>query len=140
MITAGRLKAMRVGDTMGMRAASRHVSLNRWYNPPVPGDHNNVRSRYEILASTGRRPHSVRSLSTILHAPGRAAGALLRPGTAAGPDRPDDIRAIQWILCRSNREEAPVPFPARYTGLVVRDCRVQPRLQVLPELGYEQVA
>ena len=39
-----------------------------------------------------------------------------------------------------DREEAAESFPAGHLGAVVRHRRLQSRLQVLPELGHEQVA
>ena len=38
---------------------------------------------------------------------------------------------------KPHREEAPFPLPPRHRYLLHRDRRVQPPLQVLPELGYQ---
>ena len=44
--------------------------------------------------------------------------------------------AFQWLLHRPDREEAPESLPARHAGAVLRDRGLQPRLQVLSELGH----
>ena len=52
----------------------------------------------------------------------------------------DDLRALDRLLRRSDREEAAEPLPARHADPLVRHRRLQPRLQVLPELGHLEVA
>ena len=59
---------------------------------------------------------------------------------AGRPGRPDDLRPLQRLLRRPDREEAAQPLPARHAGPVLRHGGLQPGLQVLPELGHLQVA
>ena len=65
---------------------------------------------------------------------------LLRAGVRGRRDRADDLRAVERVLRRPDREEAAEPLPARHAGPLVRHGRLQPRLQVLPELGHLEVA
>ena len=55
-------------------------------------------------------------------------------------DGADDLRPLVGLLHRPDREEAAQPFLSRFLGVLVRDGRLQPRLQVLPELGHLEVA
>jgi len=41
-------------------------------------------------------------------------------------------------LCGSHRKKASLSFPAGNTNPFVRHCGLQPRLPILPELGYQQ--
>ena len=50
------------------------------------------------------------------------------------------LRPLVRVLRRPDREEAAQPLPSRLGGAVVRHRRLQPRLQVLPELGHLEVA
>ena len=50
------------------------------------------------------------------------------------------VRSLQRLLRRPDRKEAAQPFLAGYAGTVVRHGRLQPGLQILPELGHQQVA
>ena len=87
-----------------------------------------------------RRPHPVRRVPALLPAARRPAGPVLRaraPGRAAGADH---LRPLVRLLHRPDREEAAQPLPARHAGAVVRHGRLQPDLQVLPELGHLQGA
>ena len=69
--------------------------------------------RDEILASVGRRPCAVRRLSALLHSAGGPARSVFRSRVRARADRPDDVRAVERLLHRPDREEAAQPFPAR---------------------------
>ena len=92
------------------------------------------------LARAGRRPHPVRRVPALLQAARGPARPLLRarpPGRRAGADH---LRPLVRLLHRPDREEAAEPFPARHAGALVRHRRLQPGLQVLPELGHQQVA
>ena len=51
-------------------------------------------------------------------------------------DRADHLRALERLLRRPDREEAAQPLPSRHAGAVLRHRRLQPGLQVLPELGH----
>ena len=53
--------------------------------------------------------------------------------------RPHDVRPLVRVLHRPDREEAAQPLLPRQLGAVLRDGRLQPRLQVLPELGHLEV-
>ena len=75
-----------------------------------------------------------------LLAQGRRQGLLLRPGERRRPDGPDDLRQEHRLLHRPDREEAAGPLLSRHQRPVVRHRRLQPRLQVLPELVDLQVA
>ena len=55
-------------------------------------------------------------------------------------DRAHDLRPLERVLRRPDREEAAQPLPAGDAGALVRDGRLQPRLPVLPELGHLEVA
>ena len=65
---------------------------------------------------------------------------LLRPPEPRRRDGADDLRAEHRVLHRPDREEAAEPFLSRHERPVVRHGRLQPRLQVLPELGHLEVA
>ena len=86
------------------------------------------------------RPGPVRRLPALLHAAGRAAGALLRARAGGRRGRPDDLRPLERLLRRPDREEAAQPLPAGIRGPLLRHRGLQPVLQVLPELGHQQVA
>ena len=87
------------------------------------------------LAPARRRAHPMRCLSALLQAQRRAARPLLRARPARRPNRAHHLRPLLGFLCRSDREKAVKPFPAGHARTVVRHGRVQPHLQVLPELG-----
>ncbi len=70
----------------------------------------------------------------------RAARVLLRAHEPGRPDGADHLRPLVRLLHRSDREEAAQPLLSRHVGAVVRHRRLQPRLQVLPELGHLQGA
>ena len=54
-------------------------------------------------------------------------------------DPPLHLRTIQRLLRGPHRKEAPQPLSARHPGAVLRHRRLQSGLQILPELGHEQV-
>ena len=93
----------------------------------------------EILASTRRWTHPVRHLSALLHTARRATRVLFCPSAAAGSNRPDDLWALQRILCRSDRKKTAEPLLARHLGTLLWNRGVQSLMQILPELGHEQV-
>ena len=66
-------------------------------------------------------------------------GRLLRAGTHRRPGRAHELRPVERVLHRPDREEAAQPLPARHLGALVRDRRVQPGLPLLPELGHLEV-
>ena len=55
-------------------------------------------------------------------------------------DGADDLRPVERVRARSDREEAAQPLPSGHERAVVRHRRLQPRVQVLPELGHLEVA
>src|SRR5512147_979758 len=93
----------------------------------------------EILASTQGWAHPVRSLSALLHSSGRATRSLLCPGAAAEPNCPDHLWTIERVLCGSDRKETAESFSSRHLRAVVRHGGMQSLVQVLSELGHEQV-
>ena len=68
------------------------------------------------------------------------ARLLLRPPEPRRPHGLDHLRPQHRLLHRPDREEAAEPFLSRHAGALVRHGRLQPRLQVLPELGHLEVA
>ena len=94
---------------------------------------------HEVLARARRRPHPVRRVPARVQAARRPARALLRPRPRGRPDRAHDLRPVERVLRRPDREEAAQPLPARHVGALVRHRRLQPRLPVLPELGHLEV-
>ena len=86
--------------------------------------------------SARRRPRPVRRLSRDLQAPRRPARALLRARASGRRDRAHHLRPFLGLLRRPDREEAAQPLPAGHARALVRHRRLQPRLQVLPELGH----
>ena len=93
-----------------------------------------------LLACARRRAGAVRRLPAAVQAARGPARAVLRPGAQRRPDGADHLRPLERLLHRSHREEAAQPLPARHAGPVVRHRRLQPDLQVLPELGHLEVA
>jgi pyruvate formate lyase activating enzyme len=65
---------------------------------------------------------------------------VLRAGAGGRPGRTHLVRPVERLLRRPGGEEAAEPLPARLVGALVRHRRLQPGLQVLPELGHQQVA
>src|SRR5262249_40165871 len=89
-----------------------------------------------LLASTGGWPRPVRPVPALLQAARRPARPLLR---ARAPERPNlahHVRPLLRLLHRSDREEAAQSLSPRHAGAVVRHGRLQPDLQVLPELVH----
>ena len=95
---------------------------------------------HQVLARPGKRPRPVRPLPEVLQAPGRPARPLLRPRPRARPDRPHHLRPLLRLLRRPHREKTPQPLPPRHPSPLLRHRRLQPGLQVLPELGHQQIA
>ena len=82
----------------------------------------------------------MRRLSARLQDARRAARLVLRARRRRRRSQALHVRTLQRLLRRPDREEAAESFPAGHLGAVVRHRRLQSRLQVLPELGHEQVA
>src|SRR5665811_1986704 len=91
-----------------------------------------------LVARARRRSHPVRRLPPRVPAPRRATRVLLRTGPRGRRDGPDHIWEVVGLLHRPHREEAARALPPRNVRAVVRHRRLQPRLQVLPELGHVQ--
>ena len=89
----------------------------------------------------GRRPAAgLRSLSARLRSAAGRPGLLLRPREPRRADRLDHLRPQHRLLHRPDREEAAQPVLSRHGGALVRHARLQPGLQVLPELDDVAVA
>src|SRR5207253_6232415 len=54
--------------------------------------------------------------------------------------RSSDLRPLLRLLHRSDREEAAQSLSPRHAGALLRHGRLQPDLQVLPELGHFESA
>ena len=93
-----------------------------------------------LLARAGGRAHPVRRLPALLQAARGPARPVFRARAAGRRDGADHLRAVLRVLHRSDREEAAQSFPAGHAGVLVRHRRLQPDLQVLPELGHLQGA
>ena len=64
------------------------------------------------------------------------ARPVLRARPAGRRRRAHHLRPLLRLLHRPDREEAAQPLPARHAGALLRHRRLQPGLQVLPELGH----
>ncbi len=115
-------------------------ALDEARTDPRRGRPRRRRGVYQVLESPRRRPRGVHAVPPRVPPERRAARPVLRPRPLERRDRAHHVRALERILRRSHREEAAQSFPAGHAGSVVRDGRLQPHLQVLPELGYLQVA
>src|SRR5687767_13941768 len=65
-----------------------------------------------------------------------ASGACASCARAAAQSSCSRPGPLLKLLRRPDREEAAQPFPAGHGGAVVQHRRLQPDLQVLPELGH----
>ena len=81
----------------------------------------------------------MRPLPARLQAARRPARRLLRAQDAGRPDGAHHLRPQFRFLRRSDREETAQPFLPRQFRALVRHRRLQPGLQVLPELGYLEI-
>ena len=70
----------------------------------------------------------MRRLPALLQIARRPAGVVLRACARGRRNGAHDLWPLIRILCRSDREKAPEPFPARYAGPLVRHRGVQPYL------------
>ena len=91
------------------------------------------------VAPPARWSGAVRRLPAGVPLARGSARLLLRPRQAAGCRRAHDVWPLERLLHRSDREEAPGPFPARQRGPELRHGRLQSGLSLLPELGHLQV-
>jgi pyruvate formate lyase activating enzyme len=67
-------------------------------------------------------------------------GACFVRARTGRPDGADHLRPLVGLLHRPDREEAAQPLLPRLSDSVLRHRRLQPGLQVLPELGHLEVA
>ena len=130
---------------MGRAALRSCCSFRRANIPPVARcrqsyEYRHFRYSHALLAQARGRPCAVRRLPAPLRPARGAARALLRARAKPKRDRAIYVWPFERLLRGPDREEAAQPFPARHAGAVVRHGRLQPCLQVLPELGHEQVA
>ena len=58
-----------------------------------------------------------------------------RAGTTTSTGGAHDLRPLERLLRRSDREEAAQPLPARHVGALVRHGRLQPRLPASARTG-----
>ncbi len=93
-----------------------------------------------LVARAARRAHPVRSLSARLPAARGTARRVLRAPARGRRDRAHDVRPVVRLLHRSDREEAAQSFLPGIVRVLVRHGGLQPRVQVLPELGHLEVA
>ena len=82
----------------------------------------------------------MRPLSACVQVARGPAWPLLRARPARRRGRAPDVRPLERLLRRPDREEATEPFPARQRRLLLRHRRLQPRLPLLPELGHLEVS
>ena len=95
---------------------------------------------YEALASGRGRARAVRRLPARLPDARRPAGHVLRARMRGRRGGAHDLRPLQRLLRRPDREEAAQPLPPGHRRALVRHRRLQPGLPLLPELGHQQVA
>ena len=81
----------------------------------------------------------MRPLPARLPVARRPARCLLRPPDGQWRHATDDLRPLVRLLHRPDREKAAQPLLPRQQHPLLRHRRLQPRLQVLPELGHLQV-
>ena len=94
------------------------------------------RANYWRRTDDGRMQCDVCPRDCRLHEGQRGACFVrMREGDRDGAD---DLWAFVGLLHRSDREEAAQSFLPGLKRAVVRHRRLQPRLQVLPELGHQQ--
>src|SRR5206468_759745 len=95
--------------------------------------------RHPLLARARRWARPVRRLPAGVQAARGPARAVLRACTRERCGRADDLRPIERLLRRSDREEAAQPLPPRDARALVRYGRLQPLVSFLPELGHLEV-
>ena len=93
----------------------------------------------EVLARPRRRARPVRRVPARLQAARRSARPLLRARPRGRRGRAHDVRPLERLLRRPDREEAAEPLPPRVVGPLVRHGGLQPRVPVLSELGHLEV-
>ena len=104
--------------------------------PPEDGlepDGTRVAGWWEETAEPGG---PLRALPARLRARAGRSGLLLRPREPRRPDRLDHLRPQHRLLHRPDREEAAQPVLSGHGRALVRHARLQPGLQVLPELDH----
>src|SRR4051812_21345505 len=87
-----------------------------------------------LVAPARRRAAEVRPLPARLQAARGPARPVLRAQARRRPHAADDLWPLLGLLRRSGGEEAAQPFLSRQQRPFLRHRRLQPRLQVLPEL------
>src|SRR6266480_1315375 len=96
--------------------------------------------RHALLARAERRPCAMRRVPASLQAALWATRPVLRAWRGGRAYQAVQLRPLERLLRRPDREETSPPFPARNECAVLRDGRLQFSLQVLSELGYVEVA
>ena len=103
------------------------------------GEHELEPTSRALVAPSRRRTRPVRPVSARLRAARRPARRLLRAPESRRRDGAHHLRPLVRLLHRPDREEAAEPLLPRLERALVRHRRLQPGLQVLPELGHQQV-
>ncbi len=102
--------------------------------------HSRIALPRTLVARAGRRPHPVRPVPARLQAARGPARPVLRAQDGGRQDGAHHLRPLLRLLRRPDREEAAQPLLPGLVGVFLRHRRLQPGLQVLPELGHLQVA
>ena len=84
--------------------------------------------RHEVLARARRRPRAVRRVPARVQAARRPARRVLRARPGGRRGRAHDLRALERLLRRPDREEAAQPLPSRQR----RCCRSAPPAATSP--------
>src|SRR5712692_6416372 len=128
-------------DGEHVAAIKEVLYFSKRVNQERTGEHSpsDIRRADQVLAPPRRRACPVRRVSSLLQTAGGAAGDVFRACLRKRPGRPDNLRPLERLLRGPDREEAPEPLPARDADPVLRDGGVQSLLQVLSELGHQQV-
>ena len=89
-----------------------------------------------LVAGAARRADPVHALPALLPHGRRSGGILLHPPEPRRQAGAARLRPLDRVRDRSDREEAAQPFPPGHARAELRHRGLQPRLQVLPELGH----
>ena len=89
-----------------------------------------------LLVDAARRPDPLHALPALLPHGRRSGGLLLHPPEPRRQAGAARLRALDRVRDRSDREEAAQPFLPGDARAQLRHGGLQPRLQVLPELGH----
>ncbi len=99
-----------------------------------------VRARSSLVAATPERKAPLHAVSAPVRDSRGQGRVLLHPQERQRPAAEPRLWQIDRVRGRSSREEAAEPLLPGTVGALVRHGRMQPRMQVLPELGHQQGA